>query len=163
MVLDNLLTTVFGRSKGKSTNGGSGRNSQDGGTSSSGPSSMTGPFYTPIAQMPQPPSLPYPVAPYPATAQTANSVYPSLPFDQPPMPLMPPTSNTLKHDHTHFSPLESVPFEVQLTMTRSTNLVTLDSLFKDMKQAIEKVDRADAYLRSRESYYDFKTEQGPMY
>lgn len=161
MVLDNLLTTVFGRSKGKPSNSGSGRNSQDG--SSSGPSSMTGPFYTPTTQMPQPPSLPYPVAPYPATDQTANSVYPSLPFDQPPMPPMPPTPSTLKHDHTNFNPLESVPFEVQLNMTRSTNIVTLDSVFKDMKQAIEKVDRADAYLKSRDSYYDFKTEQGPMY
>lgn len=163
-MLDNLLTTVFGRSKGNRPSGNTpGRNSQ-GSTSSSGPSSMTGPFTSPIAQMPQPPSLPYPVAPYPATAQSANSFYPSLPFDQPPMS---PKSNPQKPypggPVDHHSPLDSIPFEAQLTLTKSINLKTIDSLFQEMRQAIEKVDRVDAYLRSRESDYDFKTEQNLMY
>lgn len=58
------------------------------------------------------------------------------------------------------SPLDSVPFEAKLTLNNSTNLVSLDQLFKEIKQASEVVDRADAYLKSSQSDYDFKTEQG---
>lgn len=163
-MLDNLFTSVFGRSKGR-TSGSSSRGSQDAGSSqpSSGPSSMTGPFSTSmIPQMPQPPSLPYPVAPYPATAQTANSYYPSLPFSQPPS-LPPKSTGHISSTSNQFNPLDSVPFEAKLSNSKTVNLAQMDTLFKEMRQEIEKVDRADHYLRSRESDYDFRTEQGLMY
>ena len=61
------------------------------------------------------------------------------------------------------SPLDSVPFEARLTLNNSTNLVSLDNLFKEIKKAADVVDRADAYLRSNQSDYDFKIEQGLIY
>ena len=61
------------------------------------------------------------------------------------------------------SPLDSVPFEAKLTLNNSTNLVSLDQLFRDIKKAADVVDRADTYLRSNQSDYDFKTEQGLLY
>lgn len=174
-MLENLFTNVFGRPKNKS----SGRNSQHDPTSSSGPqansgaSHMTGPFSTSAPQMPQPPNLPYPVAPYPGGTNQPN-YYPSLPYAQPPS--MPgsygsgPTANSAQpHGYptgtlaTQISPLDSVPFEARLTLTNSSNLVSLDQLFKEIKQATDVVDRADAYLKSSHSDYNFKTEQGLIY
>lgn len=61
------------------------------------------------------------------------------------------------------TPLDSVPFEAKLTLNNSTNLVSLDQLFKEIKKAADIVDRADTYLRSSESDYDFKIEQGLIY
>ena len=61
------------------------------------------------------------------------------------------------------SPLDSVPFEAKLTLSNSTDLVSLDQLFKEIKKAADVVDRADAYLRSNQSDYDFKIEQGLIY
>lgn len=61
------------------------------------------------------------------------------------------------------SPLDSVPFEAKLTLNNSTNLVSLDQLFKDIKKAADVVERADTYLKSSQSDYDFKIEQGLIY
>lgn len=173
-MLENIFTNVFGRSKSKS----SGRNSQHEPTSSGhqanpGASQMTGPFSTSAPQMPQPPNLPYPVAPYPGSLnhpQPTANYYPSLePYNKPPsMPGAYGSGSTANSAQPHsygtlasqFSPLDSVPFEAKLNLTNSTNLVSLDQLFQEIKQAAEVVDRADAYLKSSQSDYDFKTEQG---
>lgn len=61
------------------------------------------------------------------------------------------------------SPLDQVPFEAKLSLNNSTNLVSLDQLFREIKKAAEVVDRADAYLRSNQSDYDFKIEQNLIY
>lgn len=164
-MLENLFTNVFGRSKSK----GSGRNSQsDTPGQMTGSSQMNGPFSMSTPQMPQPSSLPYPPAPYPAQGQSypsASSYYPSLPFSN--TPSMPTPYGGAAQDNiygtlvtNHNSPLDSVPFEAQLTLNNSTNLVSLDQLFKEIKKAADVVERADTYLRSNQSDYDFKTEQG---
>lgn len=167
-MLENLFTNVFGRAKSK----GSGRNSQsDAPGQVPGTNQTTGPFSMSTPQMPQPPSLPYPPAPYPPTGQNhpSPSYYPSLPFSQPPSM---PTPYAGGHNHpdssniygtlvnNHMSPLESVPFEAKLTLNNSKNLVSLDQLFNEIKKAADVVERADTYLRSNQSDYDFKTEHG---
>lgn len=53
-----------------------------------------------------------------------------------------------------------MPFEAKLTINSSNTLVSLDQLFKEIKRTTDIVDRADAYLRSSQSDYDFKVEQG---
>lgn len=165
-MLENLFTNVFGRSKNKS---GSGRNSQSD-TPGQMPSSnqVPGPFSM-SPQMPQPANLPYPPAPYPAYGQQNHptpSYYPSLPFSQPPsMPTPyggnhePSPSNMYGTLANHHSPLDSVPFEAKLTLNNSKNLVNLDQLFREIKKTAEVVDRADTYLRSNQSDYNFTTEQ----
>jgi hypothetical protein len=166
-MLENLFTNVFGRSKSKS---GSGRNSQsDTPGQTPGSSQMTGPFSS-MPQMPQPPNLAYPAAPYPPFGQPnpASSYYPSLPFSQPPSMPAPyggnnDPSNIYGTLANHHSPLDSVPFEAKLTLNNSTNLVSLDQLFKEIKKTAEVVERADTYLRSNQSDYNFKTEQGILY
>lgn len=65
--------------------------------------------------------------------------------------------------HKQQSPLDSVPFEAKLTLNNSTNLVSLDQLFKDIKKAADVVERADTYLKSSQSDYDFKIEQNLIY
>lgn len=169
-MLENLFTNVFGRPKNKSTS--NRQNDSTGpslGQTSGSSSQMTGPFSaTTNVQMPQPPNLPYPAAPYPSfnSAQANSALYPSLPFSQPPaapggshQPYSYPTATLVAHN----SPLDSVPFEVKFSLSNSTNMVSLDQLFKDIKQAADVVDHADAYLRSSQSDYDFKTEQGLIY
>lgn len=170
-MLENLFTNVFGRPKNKP----SGRNLQhdSAGTSldpsAAGSAQMTGPFSAQVPQMPQPPNLPYPPAPYPSNVgslSNSTAYYPSLPFSQPPP--LPGTygSNSSNQYNTmaaQVSPLDSVPFEAKLTLSNSTDLVSLDQLFKEIKKAADVVDRADAYLRSNQSDYDFKIEQGLIY
>lgn len=172
-MLENLFTNVFGRPKSKSsTNRGSQNDPASGASASHLPTSagpMTGPFSVSTPQMPQPPNLPYPVAPYP-TGPNANigstHYYPSLPFSQPPSlpggyappPLHPNYPTGTLAPSAQVTPLDSVPFEAKLTLNNSTNLVSLDELFKDIKRAADIVDRADAYLRSSQSDYNFKTE-----
>lgn len=174
-MLESLFTNVFGKPKSKSTT----RNSQDnsaGGPSSSnnqqlpGQSQMTGPFSASAMQMPQPPNLPYPIVP-PSHQNTdgSSSFYPPLPFSKPPtmpapynagsshnQPFSYPTG-TLTNQQT--SPLDSVPFEFRFSSSNSSDLVSLDQLFKKVKDASNVVERADAYLRSGQSDYDFKVEQ----
>lgn len=167
-MLENLFTNVFGKPKNKS----SGRPSQPDLSSGATTSTMTGPFSvsTPqLPQMPQPPSLPYPAAaPYPPIPDHSAN-YPSLPFSQP-MPSLPDSyqrkqqpheypTGTLAASANHLSPLDSVPFEMKLSLNDSSNHVTLDQLFRDIKKAADVVDRADAYLRSDQSDYNFRTEQ----
>lgn len=171
-MLENLFTNVFGRPKNKVSN----RQSNDSSAGqNSGPPQMTGPFSTSVPQMPQPPHFSYPAAPYPSSnPSSANpALYPSLPFSQHPaapgpygvpaggsnQPYNYPTGTLA----AQASPLDSVPFEIKFSLGNSTNLVTLDQLFKDIKVAADVVDRADAYLRSGQSDYDFKTEQGLIY
>lgn len=152
-----MLENLFGRPKNKSSGS---RNSQGPATStpSSSSAQMTGPFVISAPQMPQPPNLPYPAAPYPGDPSASTTYYPSLPFSLPPQ--MPSGYKTMHTTSTSaVSPLDSVPFEAKLTLSNSTNLVSLDQLFKEIKKAAEVVDRADAYLRSSQSDYDFKTEQ----
>lgn len=167
-MLENLFTNVFGRSKSK----GSGRSSQgDASGQPPGSGQMPAPFSMSTPQMPQPPNLPYPPAPYPGSNNQQPSYYPSLPFSQPPsMPTpyggghsMSPGANYGTLAPSQISPLDSVPFEAKLTLNNSTNLVSLDQLFKEIKKAGDVVDRADAYLRSNQSDYDFKIEQGLIY
>lgn len=173
-MLENLFTNVFGRPKNKS----GGRNSQHDSTGTStgqaaGSAQMTGPFSMSTPQMPQPSSLPYPIAPYPSNpSPLPTAYYPSLPFSQPPalpgayssvapnQPYNYPTGTLLA---SQISPLDSVPFEARLTLNNSSNLVSLDHLFKEIKKAADVVDQADAYLKSSQSDYDFKTEQGLIY
>ena len=183
-MLENLFTNVFGRPKNKS----SVRNSQQDpnntsttGLQPAGSAQMTGPFSSSMPQMPQPSTLPYPpAAPYSShnigPTPTPSTYYPSLPFSQPP-PLPggygahhgPPDGNPRPHHYptgtlsSNVSPLDSVPFEARLTLNNSTNLVSLDQLFKEIKKSAEVVDRVDAYLRSNQSDYDFKTELGLMH
>lgn len=172
-MLENILTNVFGRSKSK-TSSNSVRNPQDMGSASSTQNpavpEMTGPF---SVQMPQPPSLPYPPpAPYPPYSSNQNAaMYPALPFSQPALPVAGgqqadgwPNSqySTIGHSN-HYSPLDSVPFEARFSSSKSSNLSSLDQLFKELRQTIDKVDRADTYLRSKGSDYDFKVEQGLIY
>lgn len=172
-MLENLFTNVFGRPKNKTSN----RQNDSSAGQASGQPQMTGPFSTTVTQMPQPPNIPYPAAPYPSLSpSSANpALYPNLPFSHQPalpgpygspsagggstQPYNYPTSTLA----AQVSPLDSVPFEIKLSLGNSTNLVTLDQLFKDIKKAADVVDRADAYLRSSQSDYDFKTEQGLMY
>lgn len=131
---------------------------------------MTGPFSSSTPQMPQPPNLPYPAAPYPILPPPVAH-YPSLPFSQPTLPGVEDHQSDPWSTNTHstisrsnqFSPLDSVPFEARFSIDKSTNLTNIDQLFKEMKQNFEKIDRADAYLRSKESDYDFKVEQGLIY
>lgn len=168
-MLENLFTNVFGRPKGRSSSGRNSQHDQTPTTHSAGPMPphMTGPFSMSAPQMPQPSNLPYPPAPYPQVPYPAGgpdrSIYPSLPFSQPfgasnaPGPSYP--TGTLATSN-QISPLDSVPFEAKLTLNNSTNLVSLDQLFKEIKKAADVVDRADAYLRSNQSDYDFRTEQG---
>lgn len=173
-MLEDLFTNVFGRPKNKTSN----RQGDSSAGQASGLPQMTGPFSTTVSQMPQPPNLPYPVAPYPSLnpSSPANSaLYPNLPFSQPPAapgPYGAPIAGggaTQPYNYptgtlaAQVSPLDSVPFEIKISLGNSTNLVTLDQLFKDIKKAADVVDRADAYLRSRQSDYDFKTEQGLIY
>lgn len=171
-MLENLFTNVFGRPKGRNS---SSKSSQHDSATSTPPgqssSQMTGAFSMPVPQMPQPPSLPYPPAPYPVGGQSqgSSSYYPSLPFSQPPSMPAPYASPNSPGPHNYptgtlvsnqISPLDSVPFEAKLTLNNSTNLVSLDQLFKEIKKAADVVDRADAYLRSNQSDYDFRIEQG---
>ena len=166
-MLENLFSNVFGRTKNKP----SGRNSQSD-ASSGNHGQMTGPFSMPTPQMPQPPNSLYPATPYPLheghSTNQPPSFYPRLPFQQ---PSSMPTSygsgsgggtanshyGTLVHKQ--LSPLDSVPFEAKLTLNNSTNLVSLDQLFKEIKQAADVVERADEYLKSAQSDYDFRIEQ----
>lgn len=175
-MLESLFTNVFGKPKNKSST----RNSQD--SSANGPSSsnnqqlpgsnqMTGPFSASAMQMPQPPNLPYPIVP-PGHQNTdgSSSFYPPLPFSKP--PAMPePYNNASGYNHQPFnyptgtltnqqtSPLDSVPFEFRFSSSNSSDLVSLDQLFKKVKDAANVVERADAYLQSGQSDYDFKVEQ----
>lgn len=175
-MLENLFTNVFGRPKSKTSNKNT-PNDQAGISNQPSGSDMTGPFSMSPPQMPQPANLPYPAAPYPPAGPTptANTYYPSLPFCQPPslpashginsiggssQPFSYPTGTLAP---SQVSPLDSVPFEAKLTLTNSTNLVSLDHLFKEIKKAADVVDRADVYLRSSQSDYDFKIEQGLIY
>lgn len=171
-MLENLFTNVFGRAKSK----GSGRTSQsDVPNQPPGSGPIGGPYSMSTPHMPQPPNLPYPPAPYPgANNQQPSSYYPSLPFSQPPSMPTPyggsgPGGSVSPGSHygtiapSQVSPLDSVPFEAKLTLNNSTNLVSLDQVFKEIKKASDVVERADTYLRSNQSVYDFKTEQGLMF
>lgn len=175
-MLENLFTNVFGRPKNRSSN----RHPQHDQTGTSSASQMSGPFSASTPQMPQAPNLPYPIAPYPppsasGPAPTASTYYPSLPFSQPSLPgayassPAAPSSSGQPFNYptstlpNQISPLDSVPFEAKLTLNSSTTLVSLDQLFNEIKKASDVVDRADAYLRSSQSDYDFKIEQGLLY
>lgn len=170
-MLENLFTNVFGRPKNRTSGSarGSSQNDPTGPGQPSGSAQMTGPFSMSAPQMPQPPNLPYPVAtPYPSNPP-ASPYYPSLPFSQPPS-LPGPYGGANAQQPSNYgtlpsqvSPLDSVPFEARLTINNSTNLVSLDQLFKEIKKTADVVDRADAYLRSSQSDYDFKTEQNLIY
>lgn len=111
--------------------------------------------------------------------QQQNSIYPfsqlnqgfdgSLP-QQRNMPRMPELPNNMftiepprRSAVEHVSPLDYVPFEAKLTLNNSTNLITLDQLFREINKAAEVVERVDVYLRSSHSDYDFKTEQTLTY
>ena len=168
-MFENIFSNVFGKPRGRSSR--SGPNDSPNQTSH-GSSPMTGPFssaYPQMPQMPQLPNSPYPPAPYPMGAQTSTSIYPSLPFSQNPSMPMPGGPNSPNH-HSYpsgtmarsnqVSPIDSVPFGVQLSLNNSTNFANLDQLFKEIKKAADIVDRADTYLRSNQSDYDFKIEQG---
>lgn len=168
-MFENLLN-VFGKSKQKSNGGRAPNDLNSTLPNQPGTSQMTGPFSSSTPQMPQPPNLPYPPAPYPPN-HSSSQMYPPLPFSQPSMPSSSsaqPDSwqqssySTIAHNN-HYSPLDSVPFEAALPKGTTTNLVSLDKLFKDSRQAIDKVNRTESYLRSKESDYDFKVEQGLIY
>lgn len=171
-MLENLFTNVFGRPKNKSSS----RHSQNDAGNIPSASQMTGPFSVSTPQMPQAPNLPYPIAPYPpSNINGPQPFYPSLPFSQPSLPgayasgpavATPPGQPFNYPSHTlsnQISPLDSVPFEAKLTLNSSTTLVSLDQLFQDIKKSSDVIDRAEAYLRSSQSDYDFKTEQGLLY
>jgi len=145
-MLENLFNNVFGRPKSKASS----RNSQN-------EPSMSGPFSTTIPQMPQPPSMPNPPAPYPTSI---GQFYPSLPFSQPPSM---PSAYTGTLIAKQASPLDSVPFEARLSLNESTNLLSLDQIFRDIKKATDVVERADSYLKSDQSDYNFKIEQALIY
>lgn len=162
-MLESLFTNVFGRPKNKSSNRGNPQNEPSSGNPAGPNAQMTGPFSASVPQMPQPTNLPYPIAPYPAGSgsdQAPAHYYPPLPFSQPPslphayQPQNYPTGTLA----AQVSPLDSVPFEANYT-----NLTGLSKIFTEIKQAADVVDRADSYLKSSQSDYDFKTEQGLIY
>lgn len=154
-MLENIFVNVFGRSKSSKNSKNQAQTNQQQSTAAG----MMGPFSGP--SMPQPPALPYPPpAPYPA-----SSFYPQLPFSQhtdDASALNDPTNNYQRGSmpNNHVAPLDSVPFETNLTLGSSSNLTSLDNLFKDIKQSADIVDQVDNYLKSNQSEYDFKVERG---
>lgn len=169
-MLESIFTNVFGRPKNKTHRSSQQHDSIGGQPLNPASGTMTGPFSTSAPQMPQPPSLPYPPAsPYPGPQATASHYYPSiqpLPFSAPPLPTTPGSSQPNPYNNNYgtmankFCWVDQVPFEAKLTINSSNTLVSLDQLFKEIKRTTDIVDRADAYLRSSQSDYDFKVEQG---
>lgn len=167
-MLESLFTNVFGRPKNKSSS----RNSQGDASNVPNSNQMTGPFSMSTPQMPQPPSSMYPPAPYPPAGSSSidqpASYYPSLPFSQPPAMPQPyggshpsgmPSNPYGTIVSKQWNPLDSVPFEAKLSLDSSSNFVSLDQLFKDIKRAADAVERADTYLKSNQSDYRFETER----